>query len=85
MTDEIFGPILPVLEYDGLSEVIDSVNKIIRMRYAPAGGDRATAAVVANANLVRRELDWVPKYANLDRIVADALGWEEILNRRNRH
>ena len=69
-------------------EVIDSVKKIIGhpLEVRSCGrrpGD--AAAVVANANLVRRELNWIPKYANLDRIVADALGWEEILNRRNRH
>ena len=69
-------------------EVIDSVKKIIGhpLEVRSCGrrpGD--AAAVVANANLVRRELNWIPKYADLDRIVADALGWEEILNRRNRH
>jgi UDP-glucose 4-epimerase len=42
------------------------------------------AAVVANAELARRELNWVPKYADLDRIVADALAWEAILSRSNR-
>ena len=69
-------------------EVIDSVKKIIGhpLEVRSCGrrpGD--AAAVVANANLVRRELNWIPKYADLDRIIADALGWEEILNRRNRH
>ena len=67
-------------------EVIDSVKKITGhpLEVRPCGrrpGDAAT--VVANADLVRRELNWIPKYADLDRIIADALGWEEILNRRN--
>jgi UDP-glucose 4-epimerase len=69
-------------------EVIDSVKKIVGhpLEVRSCGrrpGD--AAAVVANVNLVRRELNWIPKYADLDRIIADALGWEEILNRRNRH
>jgi hypothetical protein len=33
----------------------------------------------------RRELGWVPSYAALDRIVADAFAWEEILSRSNRY
>lgn len=69
-------------------EVIDSVKKIVghplEVRFCGRRpGDAAT--VVANANLVRRELNWIPKYANLDDIVADALGWEEILKRSNRY
>jgi UDP-glucose 4-epimerase len=40
--------------------------------------------VVANSDLACREFDWAPKYADLDRIVADALAWEEILARGNR-
>jgi UDP-glucose 4-epimerase len=69
-------------------EVIDSVKKIVGhpLEVRSCGrrpGD--AAAVVANVNLVRRELKWIPKYADLDRIIADALVWEEILNRRNRH
>jgi UDP-glucose 4-epimerase len=68
-------------------EVIDSVNKIIGrpLEIRPSKrrpGD--AAAVVANADLARRELNWTPKYADLDRIVADALAWEEILSRSNR-
>lgn len=69
-------------------EVIDSVRRTVghplEVRFCGRRlGD--AAAVVANANLLRRELNWIPKYANLDRIVADALGWEEILKRSNRY
>jgi UDP-glucose 4-epimerase len=68
-------------------EVIDSVNRIIGRpleihRAERRAGD--AAAVVANADLARRELNWTPKYADLDVIVADALAWEEILSRSNR-
>lgn len=69
-------------------EVIDSVRNILgrplEVRFkGRRPGD--AAAVVANSNLARRELNWIPKYANLDRIVADALGWEENLKRSNRY
>jgi len=65
-------------------EVIDSVKKIVGRSFqvqlcARRPGD--ASAVVANSDLTCRELDWVPKYADLDRIVADALAWEEILTR----
>ena len=69
-------------------EVIDSVKKVtgrpfeVRRRGRRPGD---AAAVVANADLARRELNWTPKYADLDRIVADALAWETILSRRNRN
>ena len=40
-------------------------------------------AVIANSELARRELSWLPKYDNLDRIVADALAWEDKLSINN--
>jgi UDP-glucose 4-epimerase len=68
-------------------EVIDSVKKNIGhpLEVRLSGrrpGD--AAAIVANADLARQEFDWAPKYADLDRIVTDALAWEEILSRKNR-
>jgi UDP-glucose 4-epimerase len=68
-------------------EVIDSVKQIIGHPFEvrPCGrrpGD--AAAVVANADLARRELNWKPQFADLNQIVSDALGWEAILSRRNR-
>ena len=68
-------------------EVIDSVKKMAGRSFevqlcARRPGD--ASAVVANSDLACRELDWEPKYADLDRIVADALAWEEILARGNR-
>jgi UDP-glucose 4-epimerase len=68
-------------------EVVDSVKKMAGRSFevqlcARRPGD--ASAVVANSDLACRELDWVPKYADLDRIVADALAWENILARGNR-
>ncbi len=68
-------------------EVIDSVKKMVGRSFevqlcARRPGD--ASAVVANSDLACRELGWEPKYADLDRIVADALAWEEILARGNR-
>lgn len=68
-------------------EVIDSVQRSAGRAIEARPTDRRlgdAAAVVANADLAKRELGWVPQYANLDRIVADALSWEEKLQRRNR-
>jgi UDP-glucose 4-epimerase len=68
-------------------EVIDSVKQVIGHPFEvrPCGrrpGD--AAAIVANADLARRELNWKPQFADLDQIVSDALGWEAILSKRNR-
>jgi UDP-glucose 4-epimerase len=68
-------------------EVIDSVKKMAGRDFdvqlcTRRAGD--ASAVVANSDLAYREFDWQPKYADLDRIVADALAWEEILARGNR-
>jgi UDP-glucose 4-epimerase len=68
-------------------EVIDSVKKMAGRSFdvrlcARRPGD--ASAIVANSDLACRTLGWKPKYAELDRIVADALAWEEILARGNR-
>ena len=39
--------------------------------------------VVARADLIRHELGWQPRYADLDAIVTHALAWEDHLARRN--
>lgn len=68
-------------------QVIDTVKHSagrdfeVRLRGRRSGD---AAAVVANAELARRELNWIPMYADLGRIVADALAWENILPQRNR-
>lgn len=66
-------------------EVLDAVGRIagrsFPIRTAPRRpGDMA--AVVADAGLVRRTLDWTPRFDDLDFIVRTALAWEEALGRR---
>lgn len=68
-------------------EVIDSVKKMAGRDFdvqlcTRRAGD--ASAVVANSDLAHRELGWQPKYADLDRIVADALAWEDVLAQGNR-
>ncbi|EBX4817132.1 UDP-glucose 4-epimerase GalE, partial [Salmonella enterica subsp. enterica serovar Newport] len=41
------------------------------------------AAIVANPARAKAELGWTPQHDDLDRIVGDALRWEERLSRRN--
>lgn len=40
-------------------------------------------AIVADASRLQKRLDWTPRHADIDRIIGDALAWEEILRRRN--
>lgn len=67
-------------------EVIESVRRVFGHDFSVVtGGRRAgdAAAVVANSDLARRELGWVPQHDDLDRIVTDALSWERILTAKN--
>jgi UDP-glucose 4-epimerase len=41
------------------------------------------ASVIADSALARRELAWVPRHDDLERIVSDALSWEAMLTRKN--
>jgi UDP-glucose 4-epimerase len=69
-------------------EVIDSVKKTVGHSFEVRQCGRRpgdAASVIANASLARRELGWIPRYADLDRIVADALAWEAVLSRSNQH
>lgn len=62
-----------------VSEVINSVKKISGRDFNVRVSDRRPgdpAAVVANADLARRELQWTPRYTDLDKIVTDAYNWE---------
>jgi len=62
-----------------VSEVVDSVKRISGRDFYVRICDRRPgdpAAVVADADLARRELQWVPQYADLDKIVTDAFNWE---------
>ncbi|HEX2018821.1 MAG TPA: UDP-glucose 4-epimerase GalE [Aurantimonas sp.] len=67
-------------------EVIDAVKRVAGRDIETRLQDRRpgdAVAIVANADLARRELGWSPRYDDLDTIVADALRWEEILRTRN--
>lgn len=44
-------------------------------------GDAVT--VVADSSLLKKQLDWVPRHADLGEIVTHALNWEAALARRN--
>lgn len=67
-------------------EVIESVRRAsgtdFPTRIAPRrAGD--PASIVADSSLLKRRLEWKPVHDDLDRICADALGWEMALARRN--
>ena len=67
-------------------EVIDSVRRVhggslnVKMAGRRPGDP---PSIVANSQRAQRELGWVPAHAELDRIVGDALRWEDALSRRN--
>lgn len=67
-------------------DVIESVKRVVGQSFqvdlsARRPGD--AVSIVAHSELARRELAWVPRYDNLDAIVASALQWEELLMRRD--
>ncbi|AEH90925.1 UDP-glucose 4-epimerase GalE [Mesorhizobium opportunistum] len=67
-------------------EVIDSVRRAFGHDFEVKMGARRpgdAAAVVANSDLARAELGWIPQRDDLDQIVADALAWERILTGKN--
>ena len=67
-------------------ELIDSVRRVSGSDFKVELTERRTgdlAAVIANSDLIRRELGWQPRYDNLDTIVGDALSWELILATKN--
>jgi UDP-glucose 4-epimerase len=66
-------------------EVIDYVHKVSGVGFPvteapPRPGD--PAMLVAKADMIRRVLDWTPRYDNLRTIVEDAWRWEQELARR---
>jgi UDP-glucose 4-epimerase len=68
----------------GLSvlEVLDSVDRVngapVERRMAPRRAGDPPELVASNAALLGT-LDWKPRYADIDRIVSDALAWERKL------
>jgi UDP-glucose 4-epimerase len=66
-------------------EVIKAVERAtgrkLPVTHAPRRPGDSPKVVAGNARI--RALGWQPRYDDLDRIVADALAWEEHLGRRN--
>jgi UDP-glucose 4-epimerase len=65
-------------------EVIDAVKRVSGRAFEVRLADRRAgdpAAIVAASKKVRAILGWVPRHDDLDRIVAQALAWEEHLAR----
>ncbi|MCC6205788.1 MAG: UDP-glucose 4-epimerase GalE [Hyphomicrobiales bacterium] len=67
-------------------EVIDAVRRVSGCDLTVNTGQRRigdAASVIADSALARRELAWVPRHDDLERIVSDALSWEAMLTRKN--
>jgi UDP-glucose 4-epimerase len=67
-------------------EVIEAVRRVHGGDFDVRNGPRRpgdAASVVANSDLARRELGWMPQRDDLDLIVADALAWERRLQTMN--
>ena len=63
-------------------EVIDAVKRVSGRDFAVRQGERRPgdpAIVIAAADKIREELGWIPAHADLDKIVRQALAWEEKL------
>ncbi|MCP4380421.1 MAG: UDP-glucose 4-epimerase GalE [Hyphomicrobiales bacterium] len=69
-------------------EVIDAVKRVSGAAFPVVIGERRpgdSAAIVASPKRIFERLGWKPRFDDLDRIVSDALAWEEALKRRNRY
>ncbi|MIL10214.1 UDP-glucose 4-epimerase, partial [Salmonella enterica subsp. enterica] len=67
-------------------EVVDAVRRVHGKDFEVLMAQRRPgdpAAIVANPARAKAELGWTPQHDDLDRIVGDALRWEERLSRRN--
>jgi UDP-glucose 4-epimerase len=66
-------------------EVLDSVDRMTNSKIVRTLGPRRAGdpdALTADNSRIRSTLPWVPKRADLDMIVADALAWERALGER---
>ncbi len=66
-------------------EVLDSVDRMTNSKIVRTHGPRRAGdpdALIADNSRIRATLPWVPKRADLDIIVADALAWERALEER---
>ena len=68
-------------------EVINAVKDVARKDFEVRVSRRRpgdAVAIVAEAERCRRELDWKPRFDDLNTIVEHALNWEAKLAKRNR-
>ncbi len=64
-------------------EVVEAVKRVSGGEFPVTMEDRRPgdpAAIVADATRLKTKLGWEPRYADLDVIVADALGWQRLLD-----
>ncbi len=67
-------------------EVIDMVKRVSGSDFPVAVSPRRpgdAVSIVANADLLKNQLNWQPRYDDLELIVKHALRWEDTLDRRN--
>jgi len=70
-----------------VKQVLDMTEKVSGRGFERRIGPRRrgdAVEVVAEANLIRKELGWSPRYADLATIVEHALRWEEQLQKKYR-
>ena len=70
-----------------VKQVLDMTEKVSGRSFERRIGRRRrgdAVEVVAEANLIRKELRWSPRYADLATIIEHALRWEEQLQRKYR-
>ncbi len=68
-----------------VKEVIDTVKRISGNDFPVLIESRRPGdipSLTANSHRLKSRLSWEPRHDDLDKIIADALGWEQILNRR---
>jgi UDP-glucose 4-epimerase len=68
-----------------IREVLDAVERNHGRKFPVSFGDRRPGDIVvsvAAADRIRRTLDWIPEFENLDTIVRHALAWEHRLMAR---
>lgn len=65
-------------------EVVEAVKRVAGWDFPVRMSDRRPgdpAAIVADSGKIRRQLNWEPRFADLDVIAAQALAWERQLHR----
>jgi UDP-glucose 4-epimerase len=75
-----YGRGYSVLDVIGVVKKVSGVNFPVRISGRRAGDP---AAIIAKSDKIRTTLGWTPQFDDLDKIVRQALDWEEALKRRN--